>query len=265
MPFPEEFDVLIIPSSAGPLDNAVIVDGNPEQILLDSGQEAAIIWQYAAAGARRGFVLSVEPKPTNDGGEWHIFETDFLAPLFKQQLLDLTANTNGSGVLALAQGTNNAFVRIDWDSSGNLTGFQTPPIAHKSCSPLTAHGVDSTTSASFVDFVGSPSFSFDKDVGPVSRLIVRMDATWFGSVANTGIEIGVNIDGTDTLLGRLAATTPAGSHLFLSGEEEISGLAAGSKTIKPRWRRPAAGGGAGTVQADAQDTWRLIVEERLPA
>jgi hypothetical protein len=106
----------VVPWGARRTDPAVILEGNPEAILLASGLGAAVIWQYSPTGSgnRRAFLAAVQPGVNY--GQLHIFATDFAAPLFKRQFVDLTQMEDGSGSLDLAAQTS--ALTLSWGAAG---------------------------------------------------------------------------------------------------------------------------------------------------
>lgn len=258
MPFPPEENRIIVPAGAGPLSNAVIVDGAPEAIMLASGQQAAIIWQYSPDGlTRRGFVVSVEPSTLGPaGGELHIFETDFAAPLFKQQLLDFSTFVDGSGQITIA-GTANDSIVYAWKADKSFQSANFPPPTASNLRQ--ARAVESTASATYVNFSGNPSFQHNIDWAH-TKLRIDMTVTFFTSAGTAGATFGVAIDGTgggDFDICQLAPTTSAGVHLQASGSRIISGLQAGTRTIRPRQLRL----GVGNIQADTADLFTITATE----
>lgn len=253
---------LIVPWGARPTDSAVIIDGAPDPILIASGQEAAIIFQYSPDGVvRRGFVLSVESS-AGTNGELHLFQTDFVAPLFDQQLADFVAAENGSGSIRFGNVMNDGSFGVQWNAAGDLTGANFPPPTATTEGP-TARVLESTASATFVNFSGNPSFTYSKVFGTTAgtTLIVLWSATVFFSANTAGVEFAVRIDGTDYVVAKLAPTTLTGIRMQVSGSTQIGGLSAGNKTITPRWRRI----GVGNAQVDTADVWCCTVFEAFNA
>jgi hypothetical protein len=292
-------DRIVVPSNADIAagDPAVIVDGTPDPILLASGAEAAIIWNYGISGSRRAFIGYVE----TDGltvGEWHILATDFQNPLFKRQFIDLTHNEDGSGDMTLCAQTTPIFMR--WNAAGanpavdisaddvGIGGAVTTTVSGPAIAIGTSIttsldlradaitigdstrsypagstaginnaqnvGNDSTTSASYVNTVGTSSFSFTKDFAS-TRIKLDMHITSQVSVAATGTRFGVSLNGTDYDVCQMV-NPQANIRAQASGTTFIgSGLAAGTYTIQGRWKRVS---GTGTCQRFVTDDWMSI-------
>src|SRR5690242_18574732 len=196
---------LIVPWGARPTDSAVIVDGAPDPILLASGQEAAIIFQYSPDGVvRRGFVLSVESS-AGTNGELHLFQTDFAAPLFKQQLADFVASEDGSGQIKFGNVMNDGAFGASWNAAGDLTGASFPPPT-ATIGAGTRQAGETRGVTTFANFAGNPSFTYSKVFGTTAgtTLIVLWTATVFFSANTAGVEFAVRIDGTDYPCGKLS-------------------------------------------------------------
>jgi hypothetical protein len=288
---------LVIPFGAGSTDAAVILQGQPDPILLASGAQAAIIWQYGINGSRRAFLSYVETDGTSVG-EWHILATDFQNPLFKRQFIDLTHQEDGSGRIDIAAQT--APIVLTWGAGGaspatNIsadtvgvggtvsTSVGGPAIAIGTSATSTLDlrgaditigktttsrpagstaginnaqnvGNDSTTSASYVNTVGTTSFSFTKDFTN-TRVKLDMHITSQVSIAATGTRFGVSLNGTDYDVCQMV-NAQANIRAQASGTTFIgSGLAAGTYTIQGRWKRVS---GTGTCQRFVTDDWISI-------
>ncbi len=251
---------LVVPWGARPTDSAVIIDGDPEPVLVAAGQEAAVIWQYSPDGTtHRGFIMSVEPSVGFDqGGQLFLYETDFQLPLFTQQLLDFTAFTDGSGQVNIAL-TADAGIFLAWNADKSYAGSRIPPP--KASNYWAARAVDSTATVAYADFVGSPSFQFEKEFDHTD-IRVDMHSTWFASTTTTGVAFGVNISGDNHEVAVLSSTVAAGVHLQVSGTRVITGVGSGLRTFKPIWRRY---NGSGTCQANADDLVSISVSEVAPS
>lgn len=117
----------------------------------------------------------------------------------------------------------------------------------------------STNSAAYVNAPALASFNFNKQYdSPDSELLVRMCGTFYTSVNTTGAEFAVLVNGVDTMISRVSAVLTANSHTAHVGEREIAGLAAGTYSIQPRWRRSGA---ANNINMDASDDIMVTVEE----
>lgn len=117
----------------------------------------------------------------------------------------------------------------------------------------------STTSASYVDITNATK-SFTK-IGSAtdSDLIVTASLSGFSTVTGTDFRVGVNVDSTDYDLVKMAFNT-ANTHTALpTGAVRITGLAAGTYTVKLRAKRPA---GTGTLTVDSGDSVSMVIHER---
>lgn len=121
-------------------------------------------------------------------------------------------------------------------------------------------GSDTTTSATYVNMAGTGSttsvVATKKSTG--TRLLVEVAMSFFVTVNDTTTRFGVNVNAVDYDIFRLAATVPVNVHVFISGFNYISGLAAGTYTIQGRWRRD---GGTGTCSRDVNDWFNLRCRE----
>lgn len=117
----------------------------------------------------------------------------------------------------------------------------------------------STTSGTYVD-VTSASKSFAKIAAAAdSDLIVQVSLACYATVAPTVVKIGVNVNGVDTDVSLMPINT-ANAHTALpTGAARITGLAAGTYTVKVRALRVS---GTGTVTIDTNDTVTMVIQER---
>lgn len=140
---------------------------------------------------------------------------------------------------------------------GNMIDFTTMP-GGKSQRVLAASG--NTTSTSYVNLPGgSNSFSFTKRRGTETKLILSGTMGFFWGASPGGIHLGVRVDSTDYDLATVNANQN-GIGLQITGANEVTGLAAGVKTITLR-AKTAAGG---TLTQDNLFTSTLTVLE-VPA
>jgi hypothetical protein len=118
-------------------------------------------------------------------------------------------------------------------------------------------GTKSTTSATYVDVdATNAKISFVKQ-NASTQLIIDIGMSLYSTATNTGFLIGIN-DGTtdyDVINGFI---NPASSHSYPSGTIAIAGLAAGTYTLKLRWKRRS---GSGTLTTGADDNISIRVEE----
>ncbi len=117
----------------------------------------------------------------------------------------------------------------------------------------------STTSASYVDITNATK-SFTK-IGSAadSDLIVTASLSGYVTVTGTDFKVGVNVNSVDYDIIKLAFNT-ANTHTALpTGAVRITGLAAGTYTVKLRAQRPA---GTGTLTMDSGDSVSMVIHER---
>lgn len=117
----------------------------------------------------------------------------------------------------------------------------------------------STTSGSFVDVPGA-STSFTKLLGTsASNVVVEISPSLSASVAGTAIDIGINMNGTDTVATNFYLNTT--NHTDVpTGVATFTGVAAGSYTVKARIRRTT---GTGTLTQDGNDSVLIKIREKL--
>jgi hypothetical protein len=112
-----------------------------------------------------------------------------------------------------------------------------------------ACGVGSTTSATYVDFPATSSFSLTKIyAGTRLRVDVKVGAYANANVAAT--RMGVRIAGTDYDIAHFAFSE-ANVYRAWSGSRFIPGIAAGAQTLQLRWYRFS---GTGTLTSDG-NSW----------
>lgn len=117
-----------------------------------------------------------------------------------------------------------------------------------------------STTTSYAD-ITSASKSWTKILGSsASDVIVTATLSGQSSATNTGVKIGVNINGTDTDVILFAFSSANVHHTLPTGYARISGLAAGTYTVKLRAKRTS---GTGTFTIDANDTVSFRVEEKI--
>lgn len=273
---------LVIPFGAKSTDSAVILEGQPEAILLASDQTAVVIWQYSPDGtSRRGFLAGVEADP-GIGGELHFFATDFAAPLFKRQFIDLFHNEDGSGQLALA--TQTAPLTLTW-SAGGTGGIIDLGSSGTTLLTLTADALTLNGQAFYVGpeaFVSQAAMTAGSDTcapdgvirnmagtGSVTsvaltkakagtRVKLRLMWTGFATSTTTNINLFVRINGVDYPVGGLSSAIGA-DRLDYYGEAMVpAGLAAGTYTVQARWSST----GTGTATRNAAD-WLLVSAQEV--
>lgn len=114
----------------------------------------------------------------------------------------------------------------------------------------------STASASFVDYPGPINANFTKLYdAATSDLIVT---GWIGAykTTNTGkVDVGLARDGGDQMIGDFFYNDLS-SHRNISCTERITGMSAGAKSWRVRWRTSNNG-----VSADSNDAVRLTIFE----
>lgn len=105
--------------------------------------------------------------------------------------------------------------------------------------PSGAPANGNTSSFTFVDMPSSPSFSFTKLYASTqTKLYVWMSASGFLGTANGWGHWGVQVSGTDYTLCSHMFNQANIRHSAVPGWAYITGLAAGTYTVKGRWRSP---------------------------
>lgn len=120
-------------------------------------------------------------------------------------------------------------------------------------------GSGTTTSAAFANLPGTPTCTVVKAYDATDLLVDARIAT-LSTLANTSVEVAVNVNSTDYLIWHMVHN-PANTHDAYGGVIRIAGLAAGSWTLTGRWRRPAGGG---TITMNADDYFNVSVQEVMP-
>ncbi len=124
-----------------------------------------------------------------------------------------------------------------------------------------ATGGDSTASASFSE-LGNAQQTFVKRFQN-TRLRVDFAASCFTTAVNTAVEFGLQLL-INSSGGGLVSTGPAmlinnaNEHLMMTNFSFLSGVSAGTYSIRPLWRRTS---GAGTLTTDANDWLTYAVQE----
>jgi len=124
-------------------------------------------------------------------------------------------------------------------------------------------GSGSTTSSSLVDWPpvsgsGGPlTTTFNKLRGD-TLLIVDISVSSFISVIAGILDFAVNVDGTDTNIVQAAINTINNHHSF-SGKRSLSGIVAGTRTLKLR----ASVASGSTLNCDGRDTFSWTIREVL--
>ena len=121
-------------------------------------------------------------------------------------------------------------------------------------------GLAASTSGSYVDITGTTKTFTKIGAAADSDLIISgVSVSGFVSVGNTEFAVGVNVNGTDRDVTKLNFNA-ANQHTPLPpGHVRITGLAAGTITIKVRAKRNS---GTGTLTVDTGDCVSFVVEER---
>jgi hypothetical protein len=114
----------------------------------------------------------------------------------------------------------------------------------------------STSAAAWVD-VGGATFSFTKNKAGTKVRLFASCSCWFLSGNTGGGYIGVNINGVDYQVAGIPSGTAASSHLSMSGGVMVSGLAAGTYTVKGR----AKSQNSGVMNLDSGDFFYLECTE----
>lgn len=115
-----------------------------------------------------------------------------------------------------------------------------------------------TTNAAFTNLPGPPTCTIVKAYTS-TRLKINAVVATFSTLANTAVDLGVLVNGTDYLVWHMVHN-PANTHDAYGGTIFVpaAGLTAGSYTVTGRWRRPAGGG---TITMNADDYFNMTVEE----
>jgi hypothetical protein len=100
-------------------------------------------------------------------------------------------------------------------------------------------GNGNTTSLTYVNLPGSPSFSFVKNYAAArTKVEVFIATSCFASVVNSGVDFAVQINGVDTKIAH-GFLNPASQHQYIVGMGDVTGLANGTYTVTPRWKSAA--------------------------
>lgn len=120
-----------------------------------------------------------------------------------------------------------------------------------------ANANSSTNSAAFANYPTNVSCTISK-IGSAGNtdLLVRYGQTWYVDNTNTGPKFAVRDGTTDWPTHQIAPTVPATfARMPSMGVARLTGLAAGSYTITPRWARHA---GTGNVFSAINDDWTTL-------
>jgi hypothetical protein len=119
-------------------------------------------------------------------------------------------------------------------------------------------GSQTTTSATFVSLPSGAAVSFTKLYTVTQLRIEYFTYPWITGAVSTAIEYAMLINGTDYTIAAILRNE-LGLRDLMSGVLYCAGgLAAGTYTIQPRWRRSA---GTGTANMDATTKSILVVME----
>lgn len=124
-----------------------------------------------------------------------------------------------------------------------------------------AIGADTTASASFSD-LGNAQRTFVKRFEN-TRLRMDFSASCYTTAVNTGVEFGlqmlINVAGAGVVsTGPAMLINTANEHTMMANFAYVSGVTAGTYSIRPLWRRTS---GAGTLTTDANDWMSYAVQE----
>ena len=148
----------------------------------------------------------------------------------------------------------------EWIITGNYTLRR---LTDASLSSLPFSGTSTTSSATFIDMIGSPGLTGVVKTRDATLLRISVDLSMRVS-SGVAIEIAVmvsSLDGVtsyDQLMVRRIINT-VNSHEELGGWVDTAALPAGSYTFTVRWRR--ASGSTETLTVDVNDSVSLRVQE----
>lgn len=118
----------------------------------------------------------------------------------------------------------------------------------------------STTSSTLVDMPGA-STSFTKLLGSTaSNLVVLVSCSMFSTVGSTTLDIAINCNSTDTTAGNFVLNTANVHETLPTGSVSLTGLAAGTYTVKVRTKRNS---GTGALTQDGTDSVLMQIWEKL--
>lgn len=175
--------------------------------------------------------------------------------LVAQAEIDLRGNDNinqPSQMLLTAEAAGG--VQVGYGGSYVLAGIG----SNGNVNAVTTAGT--TTSATYVDFPGSPAAGINKHWNS-SKIKVSLAVSCFSTVANTTPEFGININGVDYDLGGYQigpASTILPQTLIVP---VAAGLVAGIYSCTLRWKRTA---GTGTLTTNT-GCWLSLMVEEIPA
>lgn len=115
-----------------------------------------------------------------------------------------------------------------------------------------------TGANAYIDITGT-SFTFVKRYAG-TQLMIHLATSWYTNNASGSIAIAVSVNGTDHQVGQMLGS----NHLdrnHISGFDYLTGVGAGSFTVKGRMKCPSA---VGTTNIDAND-WCSVECEEVPA
>ncbi len=141
-------------------------------------------------------------------------------------------------------------------------GTDTAGFEIESNEGINAGAAFSTTSATFVNVTGAPTVSFTKRWND-TRVRIDHHMTIQIDNAGTGMESAIEIDGTNYRTGRwyCAAAAVAGQPFLVGGHRVVSGIPAGTYTVRPRVRRYV--GAANVIWAATDSYCSFTVAEVL--
>jgi len=117
----------------------------------------------------------------------------------------------------------------------------------------------STTSGTYVDIVNATKSFTKAGAAADSDLIVWASVSGFSTVGTTEFAVGVNVNGVDRDLTKIIFNAANAHGTLPTGAVRITGLAAGTYTVKLRAKRNS---GTGTLTIDAGDTVTFGMQER---
>lgn len=245
---------LVLPFGAGPNDPAIVLtSGNmipPELIAYYAGFGQTVV----SVEVFRLDATNYDYQALVTGGGVPFMAVGTVSAGTVHEMWTVFTNA-GIGQLGLGSGgAGNVFV-APTSTLSVRTGADF--LLHGDYTEFRAEGINAvgtagtTTSAAYVNLPGNPSISIDKD-GDASddRLRITMTAGGFSSLANTGVQFGVNISGgTGDVDIALFNYNTANVHASVSATRYVN-IGAGSFTITGRWKRYV---GAGTLSINADD------------
>lgn len=147
---------------------------------------------------------------------------------------------------------------LDFKGWQNLDATHLKALAQAKCVTWAFTGGITTASSTYAALPSDTSVSFTKLYTVTALRIDMYTYPWVSGSASTEVEFSAQINAVDHVIATAFFNATALRHLCSGVERKASGLAAGTYTIQPRWRRIT---GAGTVNLDTLSDFYMTVME----